>query len=409
MRIYPFFAVRAPAHRASEVSCPPYDVVDRAEAEAFAARPNNFMRVVRSDVDFPPDHDPHRDEVYERARENFNGLIQQGMLRRDEAAQMFVYRTSRGGRRQAGLVCCVDVDDYRSGDIRRHELTRPDKELDRVRHMLTVGAHCEPVMLAVMQQTEFSRQLSRDMNFRPLLHISTKDGVTHTLWMVQECEPYARIFADVDRMYIADGHHRCAAAERVAEQLGGEARRFPAVVFQGEDLLILPYHRLARLAPGRSIEDVERALAAMGSLEPVPESVGPAPTSRGEVGIFLGQTWWRFRLPAPSGSDPLAQLDVVRLSRTVLQPIFGITDERTDPRISFLGGCSTEELARKAIDSKFDAAFAMFPTSMEDLVSIAGANFIMPPKSTWFDPKIRSGLFVHSFESSNGGGLPSSP
>ncbi len=407
MKIYPFAAIRSPAHRVSEVSCPPYDVVDRAQAaELASAKPNSFMRVVRAEVDFSIECDPHADDVYQRARENFFDLIARGYLERDSVAGMYVYRQSSGGRRQAGLVCCVGVDDYRAGTIRRHELTRPDKEHDRVEHMRAVGAHCEPVLLTVTDQPELARQLARDMNHRPIVHFSAKDGVTHTLWNVQDVDPYRAIFGAVDLAYIADGHHRCAAAARVAEahstegtsQEFDEAHRFPATIFPAEELHILPYHRLARFASGQSSESVERALAQVCTLEPISESVGTAPLARGELSVFLNQTWWRMRLPTVASESPLDHLDVVRLSNHVLAPIFGIVDERNDPRISFLGGCSLEQLASRVLRGDADVAFAMYPTSIEELLTVARASLIMPPKSTWFDPKLRSGLFAHSFE-----------
>ncbi len=417
MRIHPFSAIRTPAHRASEVSCPPYDVVDRSEAALFATKPNNFMRVIRPEVDFPVEQDPHSPEVYQRGRENFDSLVERKLMTPDPVARFYVYRQSRGGHKQSGLVCCVNVEDYRRGEIRRHELTRPDKELDRVKHMLAVGAHCEPVLLTVVGQTELVRQLARDMNHRPLFHFAAKDGVTHTLWSVQESDAYDQIFQNIDRMYIADGHHRCAAASRVAEQLRDgtveiekdESQRFPAVIFPAEELVILPYHRLARFAVGQSCEAVERELAAAGTLEPIDESVGPAPASSGEIGIFLNQTWWRFRFPPVTSDCVLDRLDVVRISNTILAPILGITDERTDPRVSFLGGCSSEDLSAAVLGGRCDVAFAMYPTSIDELLNVAQAGLIMPPKSTWFDPKIRSGLFVHPFAPRAHVELPSNP
>ncbi len=408
MKIYPFAAIRSPAHRVSESSCPPYDVVDRAQAAALAAaKPNSFMRVVRSEVDFAVDFDSHSPEVYQRARENFFDLIARGYLEVDPVAGMYVYRQSSGGRRQAGLVCCVDVADYRAGTIRRHELTRPEKEHDRVEHMRAVGAHCEPVLLTVTDQPELAEQLARDMNHRPIVHFRAPDGVTHTLWNVQDIDSYHAIFGAVDLLYIADGHHRCAAAARVAElppqaettRDSREAQHFPAAIFPAEELHILPYHRLARLAPGQQLESLERALAQACTLEPISESVGTAPVARGELGVFLNRAWWRLRLPAVSSDSPLDHLDVVRLSKSVLAPILGIVDERSDPRISFLGGCSIEELAACVLRGEADVAFAIYPTSIDELLTIARASLIMPPKSTWFDPKLRSGLFAHSFES----------
>jgi len=405
MHVHPFFALRAAANRVSQVACPPYDVVDFAGAVACAANPNSFMRVVRPEVDFGPDQDPHSPSVYARGLDNLRGLLERRCMVREPRENFYVYRQAAQGRTQSGLVCCVDVADYVSGIIARHELTRPDKEQDRTDHMITLRAHCEPVFLTVAGLNGFVAQLSRDMNHRPLFHFSAPDKVIHTLWAATSIDAYRQLFADVPRVFIADGHHRSAAAARASDALAhvtddidrNEVGRFPAVIYPAEELLILPYHRLARLASGQRAEQLERALNEVAVLEMVDESEGPAPRAKGEVSVYLNKSWWRLRLPRAHGESPTDLLDVVRLSRTVLAPILGITDERTDPRLSFLGGCSAQELAAHVENGKADIAFAMYPTSIEELLAVAGAGLIMPPKSTWFHPKIRSGLFLHSF------------
>ncbi len=418
MKIYPFAAIRSPAHRVSEVSCPPYDVVDRSQAAELAtAKPNSFMRVVRAEVDCDPASDAHSPQVHARARRNFLDLIARGYLVRDPEPGMYVYRQSTGGRRQAGLVCCVGVDEYRSGSIRKHELTRPDKEGDRVSHMRAVGAHTESVLLAAPEQPELVRLLARDMNDRPLVHFAAKDGVTHTLWRVHEIAPYIELFGSVEMLFIADGHHRCAAAARLADDGGAtdstarsaDARCFPATIFPAEELHILPYHRLVRFAAGQSSAQVARHLRALGTLDQTAHECVDAPTRAGEVGVFMDGAWWQFHLPASSCAGPLEGLDVVRLSNCVLGPILGITDERIDQRISFAGGCSRDQLAQIVLRGEADIAFAMHPTSMDQLLQVARANLIMPPKSTWFDPKLRSGLFAHAFESALTDELASTP
>jgi len=405
MRVHPFFAIRAAANRVSQVACPPYDVIDFAGAAACAANPNSFMRVVRPEVDFGPDQDPHSPSVYAKGLDNLRGLLERRCMVREPKENFFVYRQAAQGRTQSGLVCCVDVADYVSGAIARHELTRPDKEQDRTDHMVALGAHCEPVFLTVAGLDGFVAQLARDMNHRPIFHFSAPDKVIHTLWAATSIDAYYELFAEVPRIFIADGHHRSAAAVRASAALASAPEgidrtalgRFPAVIYPAEELLILPYHRLARLARGQGIEQVEHALSEVGVLDAVDESDGPAPRAKGEVSIYLNKSWWRLRLPGAHGESPTDLLDVVRLSRTVLAPILGITDERTDPRLSFLGGCSPQELAAHVESGKADIAFAMHPTSIEELLAVAGAGLIMPPKSTWFHPKIRSGLFLHSF------------
>ncbi len=407
MRVHPFLAIRAAANRVSQVACPPYDVVDHAAAADWAKNPHSFMRVVRPEVDFGADQDPHSPSVYAKGLDNLRALIASRCMVREQRENFFIYRQAEKGRTQSGLVCCVDVADYLSGTIARHELTRPDKEQDRTDHMIALGAHSEPVFLTVAGLEDFQAQLSRDMNHRPLFHFSAPDKVIHTLWAATSVDAYRALFRDVPRIFIADGHHRSAAAARAAAALADgrdgidrtELGRFPAVIYPAEELLILPYHRVVRLAPGQTVEQVERALGDVGVLDAVDESDGPTPRAKGEVTIYLNRSWWRLRLPRESGDLPTDRLDVVRLSRTVLAPILGITDERTDTRLAFVGGCTPQELAAHVENGSADIAFAMHPTSIDELLTVAGAGLIMPPKSTWFHPKIRSGLFLHTFSS----------
>lgn len=413
IHVRPFAALRPPANRASEVSCPPYDVVNREEALAAAqGRDASFMRVVRPDIDFPESPPPSDAQLAARARANLDALISSGALVPDSRAQFYVYRMARAGRRVAGLVCCVDVGDYRSGAIRRHEHTRPDKEADRVRHIMSVGAHAEPVLLAVPHVEELPRQLLRDMNDRPLVHFAARDGVTHSLWSVHDPAPYIAMFSGVDRIYIADGHHRSAAADAAEREwragglpsdgLGPGA--FPAVIFPSEELAILPYHRLVRDLGGLSpVEFRERCERNGTQWRRLADGENALPDLRGELGIRLRDGWWRATLPPCAGS-PLECLDVSRLSHAILAPVLGIRDERTDSRIAFLGGVGADRLDAEVESGRADAAFAMRATDIADLMAIADRNEVMPPKSTWFDPKIRSGLFLHRFATADHAG-----
>ena len=413
IHVRPFAALRPPANRASEVSCPPYDVVEREDALAEAlGRESSFMRVVRPDIDFPESPHPTDAELSARARANLDALLASGALVSDRSAQFYVYRMARAGRRVAGLVCCVDVADYRSGAIRRHEHTRPDKEADRVRHIMATGAHAEPVLLAVPRVDELPRQLLRDMNDRPLVHFAARDGVTHSLWAVHDPAPYIAMFDGVDRVYIADGHHRSAAADRAerewrarglpADGLGPGS--FPAVIFPAEELVILPYHRIVRDLGGMSpVEFRERCERHGVVWRRLANGENALPDMRGELGIRLKDGWWRAALPARDGA-PLESLDVSRLSAAVLAPVLGIRDERTDARIFFLGGVGADRLDAEGEAGRADAAFAMRATDMSDLMAIADREEVMPPKSTWFDPKIRSGLFMHRFETAGHAG-----
>ena len=406
IHVRPFAALRPPAHRASEVSCPPYDVVDRSEALAAAnGRECSFMRVVRPDIDFPETPHPSEAQLASRAQANLDALVSAGALIPDRTAQLYVYRMARAGRRVAGLVCCVDVADYRSGAIRRHEHTRPDKEADRVRHIMATGAHAEPVLLAAPQVEDLPRQLLRDMNDRPLVHFAARDGVTHSLWAVHDPDPYIAMFAAVERVYIADGHHRSAAADRAEQEWrarglpsdGLGPRAFPAVIFPAEELVILPYHRLVRDMRGLGPAEFRDLCAQQGvTWRRLADGENALPDLRGELGVRLRDGWWRADLPPCAGS-PLERLDVSRLSAAILSPALSIRDERTDPRIAFLGGVGGERLDAEVESGRADAAFAMRATDIADLMAIADRNEVMPPKSTWFDPKIRSGLFLHRF------------
>lgn len=398
------------------MACEPYDVVTTAQARSLAeGRPASFLRVVRSELELPDSIDPYSSQVYERARENLEQLITQKVLLNEAEPSFYVYRLSVDGRRQSGLVACMDVDDYRAGRIRIHEKTRPDKEDDRVRHIVTTRAHAEPVLLAVRDAPSFASLLASDMNERPLHHFVARDGVTHSLWRSRHVAEYVDAFRETPIVYVADGHHRSAAADRVAREVdegrapkgqGEEHRRFPAVIFPAEQLVILPYHRLVKDLKGLSAAEFLDRLRQVGSVSP---TAAPTPEARGAVCIYLAQrtasgpgrgAWFSWR-PDPKrleGRDAVGRLDVSILQDLVLDPVLGIKDPRRDARIGFVGGSAGPgELTRQVDAGEAEVAFSMFATAMDELLAVADANQIMPPKSTWFDPKLRSGLFVHRF------------
>lgn len=393
-------------------------MVTTAEARSLAdGRPASFLRVVRSEIELAPEVDPYSPPVYEHARKNLEQFLAQGVLLRDAEPSFYVYRLSSNGRRQAGLVACMDVEDYRAGRIRIHERTRPDKEDDRVRHILTSRAHAEPVLLAVRDATAFSSLLTSDMNERPLYHFVARDGVTHSLWRTKHVQEYADCFRETTVVYVADGHHRSAAADRVAREVDEgrapkgagsepEHRRFPAVIFPAEQLVILPYHRVVKDLHGLTADELLSRLAQIGSVAP---TVNASPESRGSVCIYLARRAapgaergrWYIWQPDPAlleGRDAVARLDVSILQDLVLGPVLGIQDPRRDARIGFVGGSAgPSELMRQVDSGSAEIAFSMFATGMDELLAVADVNQIMPPKSTWFDPKLRSGLFVHTF------------
>lgn len=412
--IHSFKAIRPNPPHAADVSCPPYDVVSTEEARALAeGRPSSYLHVIRPEIDLPEGADPHADEVYAHGLAEIERLISEGMLLEDTNPGMFAYRLVHGGRRQLGLVCTVDAAEYRDGRIRKHEKTRPDKEDDRTRHLLTSSIHAEGVFLAYREDADPDEEI-RGMLLaatadRPLVHFMA-DDTTHTLWRISEPAAFEAAFARIPELYIADGHHRSAAGERTATARAAEDsshsgseeyNRILAAVFPAGDLEILPYNRVVSDLNGLDPEGILEALAAVGDLAPLPPDADPEVLAKGEVAIRLPGRWYRLTFPADSipHEDPISSLDVALLQDRVLAPILGIGDPRTDSRIGFVGGIrGTRELEQRIDEGTAAVAFGLHATSMDELLRVADAGEIMPPKSTWFEPKLRSGLFAHRFE-----------
>lgn len=411
--IHSFKAIRPNPPHAAEVSCPPYDVVSTAEARVLAeGRPESYLHVIRPEIDFSPETDPYGDEIYLHGRDELGRLLAQGLLLEDDDPSMFVYRLVRDGRRQLGLVCTVDASEYRDGRIRKHEKTRPDKEDDRTRHLQVSSTHAEGVFLAFREEPEAAKDIREalvsETSSRPLVHF-VADEVTHTLWRVKEPEVFTDAFQRIPELYIADGHHRSAAGERTASQRADvaadghsgdeEYNRILAAVFPADDLEILPYNRVVADLNGM---DEATFLARLGEVGDVTTlSKDSNPPAKGEIDLRIGTRWLRLAFPAGSipPEDPIASLDVALLQERVLAPLLGIGDPRTDSRIGFVGGSrGTDELERRVAEGTAAVAFSLHPTSMNELLRVADAGEIMPPKSTWFEPKLRSGLFAHRFE-----------
>lgn len=405
MRIRSFRGLIPRADLAAELASPPYDVLDTAEARAIiAAQPHSFLRAVRAEATMPEGVDAYGAEVYEQARKNFVRMQEDGELVRESSPQIYLYRQVMGGHSQMGLTAVCHADDYAAGLIKKHEKTRPDKEDDRVRLNTALSAHIEPVFLAFESTPEIGALMRSAAMTQPLFDFTAPDGVCHTLWRLPDAEAIASAFAAVPHVYIADGHHRSAGAARV-----GLARReanprhtgeedynwFPAVLFPQDQLQILPYNRLVAdlhgLAPEEFLERVGRACRLEMSASPLP----PAP---GKVSMYLGGRWHGLEFEVPADADPVSRLDVSLLQDKILAPILGIADPRTSKRIGFVGGIRGTDFLRGQVDSGRTAvAFSMHPVTMRQLMDIADAGQIMPPKSTWFEPKLRSGLFVHTF------------
>jgi uncharacterized protein (DUF1015 family) len=390
------------------VASPPYDVVTRAEAARLAAgNPYSFLHVGRSDIDLPPDTDPHDAAVYEAARVSLDRLVQEGVLIRDPAPAVFLYEQIMDGRSQVGVVGCVHVDDYAHDVIRKHEQTRKDKEDDRTRHVLTLNANAEPVFLTFRDEPALEALIARGTAGTPLHDFTAGDGVRHRVWRVDDAAPFVRAFDAIPVCYVADGHHRSASAWRAglerrqanpAHTGREEYNWFLAVLFPAGRLRILPYHRMVRDLNGQTPAQVLDRLRDVGRVVP---ALTPDPPHRGSFGCYLDGRWHLLVLDPATipADDPIASLDAALLEHRVLGPVLGIGDVRTDPRIEFVGGIrGTGELERRVNTGEMALAVSMYPVTVEQLMAVADAGAIMPPKTTWFEPKLRSGLFVHTLD-----------
>jgi uncharacterized protein (DUF1015 family) len=410
--IRPFVAGRPPRNLAERVASVPYDVVDTAEAAALAAGNElSFLHVCRPEIDLPPGTDLYADEVYAQGRANLDRFYAEGVLVEDPTPRLLVYRQTWRGRSQHGLVAACAVDDYDRDVIKKHEKTRADKENDRVRHLMAQAAHAEPVFLTYRADDAVDREVARVAATEPEIDFVAPDGVRHTLWLVPEASNafFVEAFRRIPVLYVADGHHRSASASRaraaVAATLGvppGDlpadhpANWFPATLFPDRELRILPYNRLVKDLGGHSVASF---LAAVAERFEVTPDASPEPGRKGEIRLLLEGRWYGLtpRETVDPG-DPIASLDVSVLQDRLLAPILGIGDPRTDKRIDFVGGIrGTAELERRVGSGGFAVAFSMYETTLAELMAIADAGATMPPKSTWFEPKLRSGLFVHRF------------
>jgi uncharacterized protein (DUF1015 family) len=399
--VRPFAALRPPAGLTERVAAPPYDVVDTVEASALAAGNHvSFLRVSRPEVDLDPGVAVDADEVYAKGRENLAEFVRRGVLVADPTPGFYVYRQDWRGYRQTGIVGCTGVADYRSGAIRIHEHTRPDKELDRIRHIDALGAHDEPVFYLAPRVDAVEAVIDAVTAGEPAVAFEA-EGVTHTLWVVADAADVATIetaYAEVPYLYVADGHHRSAAAAKVHELRAGQPGEhdvFLTVVFARDQLRILPYNRVVTDLGGLTPDELLEALAR--DFEVAPSDAPVEPDRRQTFGMFLDGRWYTLTARNHEARDAVGALDVSLLQDRVLAPLLGIDDPRTDKRIGFVGGIrGPAELERLVRSGARAVAFSLHPTSVDDLIAIADAGQIMPPKSTWFEPKLRSGLFVHA-------------
>ena len=396
--VRPFRALRPTPEAAERVASVPYDIVSSAEARELA-RGNelSFLHVVRPEIALPEGTDEHADEVYAAGRAALDRLGAGEHFVQEEQPALYVYRLEMNGRGQVGIVGLVSAKEYDEDGILKHEKTRPDKEDDRTRHILTQEAYAEPVMLTYRAHDAIDDAVEAAMETDPLFDFRAKDYVQHTVWKLADPAAVVDAFAEVDALYVADGHHRSAAASRAAKESGSpEAAYFLAVLFPVEDMEILPYNRAIKDLPAGPRKFLQQ-LEARAKIE---ESPFAEPDDAGMVGVYLGEEfgWLQMTLPETAREGVADTLDVARLAEHVLEPLLGITDPRTDENIVFVGGIrGTDELERLVDSGECDVAFAMYPTSPEDLLDVSDEGELMPPKSTWFEPKLRSGLLVHRF------------
>jgi uncharacterized protein (DUF1015 family) len=401
--VHPFRALRPRAEDAARVAAPPYDVIDTAEARALArGNPDSFLRISRPEIDLPEGSDEHADEVHAQARRNLAEFEARGVLQAEAEPLLYIYAQQMGAHRQVGLVGCVPVREYLDGTIKKHENTRPDKEDDRTRHIDALSAHDEPVFLTYRARPAIDAAVREATRAAPAVDFVSPDGVQHTLWVLsrEAGEHMTTLFGSVPALYVADGHHRSAAAARVhALRAGspGEHGVFLAVIFPHDQVQILAYNRLVRDPAGRAPAQLLETLREAFDITPAER---PEPDTPLSFGIYAGARWYRARVRPDSFDthDPVASLDCSIVQDRLLGPLFGITDPRRDRNVDFVGGIrGARELERRVSREGWSLAICLYPTRIEQLLSVSDAGLLMPPKSTWFEPKLRSGLFVHRF------------
>ncbi len=403
--IQPFCGLRPALGREGDVCAPPYDVLNSAEArERAKGKPWSFLHVSRPEIDLPADISPYDDAVYAKAAENIAKMIEAGVLVREERPSYYIYRLVWGDHEQTGLIAAASVAAYDANHIRRHEHTRPVKEDDRVRQVEAVNAHTGPVMSAYPAAPRIDKLLARASSGKPDMDVTADDGIRHSIWIARDDEIITALtdeFEALPALYIADGHHRSAAASRVCakraalepENSNAPWRRFLSVIFPHNQMKILDYNRVIKDLNGLEADEL---LAAVGQVFGLHESPGPVrPDAPATFGMYLQGRWYRLTLPHDKipEDDPVARLDISLLSDNLIAPILGITDQRTDSRIDFVGGMrGLDELERRVDSGEMAVAFSLFPTSMDDLMAVADAGEVMPTKSTWFEPKLADGL-----------------
>lgn len=409
--IIPFQAIRPRADLAEKIAALPYDVYSREEArEVVKGDDYTFLRIDRPETQFPADYDMYAPEVYEKAGKMLSQMIEDGLFIQESKPAYYVYELVMDGRSQVGIAACASVDDYENQVIKKHENTRADKEADRIRHVDVCSAQTGPIFLAYRRRDEIEREVKRVMAGEPVYDFTARDGITHRLWVIDDKEAVLRIqaaFSEVGEIYIADGHHRCASAVRVSRKRRTafpdytgkeEFNYFLSVLFPDDQLMIMDYNRVVK--PGKDFDGSVFLEKIGGSFSVEKQGKNPyKPKRKGEIGMYFEDDWYRLIINSDCYTgDPVEDLDVAVLQKYVLEPIFGIVDPKVDARIDFVGGIRGLAELERRVHTDAKVAFAMFPTDIHELFAVADAGRLMPPKSTWFEPKLRSGLLIHRIE-----------
>ena len=396
VKVHPIPALTVNPKSASEITCVPYDIVSREECRVLAKdHPNTLLRVDRADLEFSDAVKFNAPEVYKKAAENFFRLIENGSLLREAKPSIYLVRMIEGKHRQRGFAALADFGDYASGQLRKHEFTRPDKEDDRVTLIRHLGALTGPVLAAYPDLPELTAQMDEiELTVKPLAEVTDERGVKHTVWRCPDAAEIVRLFTQVSRSYIADGHHRAAAAARLAREKPGPLGIL-TVYFPASELRVLPYHRLVlKLDPFTPAPFLEEAKKVF-QVTPSPSA---PPDETGKIGLFLEGKWHQLAWKADAKSDPVAKLDASALQDRLLGPVLQVKDPRTDSRLDFVGGIhGTKSLEDRVNSGQAAAAFSLPAVSLSQILAVADADQIMPPKSTWFEPKLRSGFYIHKF------------
>lgn len=409
--VRPFKAVRPTRELASRVAALPYDVMSSDEARQMVKdNPYSFLHIDKAEIDLAEDIDLYDLSVYKKASSNLQGMIASGVFFQEEKPNIYIYRIIEGGRTQTGIVACTSIDEYLNNSIKKHEYTRPDKETDRINHVDYCDANTGPIFLTYKNKNEIDVIVSEIIKNSPEYDFIAEDGVAHMVWTVSEdviISKLCKLFEGVESLYIADGHHRCASATKVGqmrrqenpEYTGEEEFNFfLSVIFPEKDLYIMDYNRIVKDLNGLSEQEFLQKVSEKFKVKEYTGGSPYKPSSKGTYGMYLYGKWYQLAIKDGIGdlTHPVESLDVSILQNNLLHPILGIEDPRTDERIDFIGGVRGLEALRKKVDGgKMKVAFSMYPTTIEELMNIADAGEIMPPKSTWFEPKPRSGLFIH--------------